>query len=155
VTSRERTEYLLETFIDARDVATKGDGIRGGGDHLPMMSELWRTGSYAKLETLMRDRMRSERPKQFRHVSWRYLEASDKVIEVRVQKRNRDIIPVLPSYTVARGKPAIIPGSTARIAVRQYRPEVRLEVVRRGVDWLTVELDKIGGAWLPQLLAAA
>lgn len=153
LTAQERTEYLLETYREAECVMGKGGGGDGSGLP-PMMSELWHSGSYRKLESLLRT-MRDTRPSQYWHVSARYLDAEDKVIEVKVTSRGREKRPILPPYTVTRGVPAFMPGNTARVAVRVYSKAVRLEKVRRGVDWLTSELDRQGGVWLPNLLLEA
>lgn len=143
-------EFLLETFNEAQQSALGArDGQGGGEGSLPLMSELWHHGSYARLEKLL-SQMKSERSSQYIHVRMRYLDAQDTVIEARVIRRSIKGAEVrLPPHTVARGQPAIKAGhGTARVAVRRWSPKVRLEKVRRGVDWLTVEMN--GNAFLPR-----
>ncbi len=154
MTERERVEYLLETFLDAREVMGKSESVgRGGEGHIPLMSELWNSGSYRKLEKLL-GQLKLERPTQYHHLSKRYFQAHDKVIEVKTTRQDGQVRPILPEFTALRGTPAIMPGGTARIAVRTYQRSVRLDQVKHAVDWLTSKLAASGGVWLPKLLAA-
>src|SRR5690242_2734553 len=139
----------------------RGEGIRSTGTHVPLMSGLWHgacpkncivrgtcNSPYAKLEALL-PILKAERPSQWWHLTQRYIACEDKVIEVGTIKTLKGREPKLPPYTKARGAPALKAGfPTARIAVRQWKPEVRLEKVRRAVEWLAGELDRQGGVWL-------
>jgi hypothetical protein len=98
--------------------------------------------------------MESEgRGKQYWHVTHRYINVTDKVIEVKVTRDKSGATPILPDYTVERGAPAVRVGEQlAKVPVRIYHPSVRLEVVRRGVRWIAGELAKVDGVWLPSEL---
>jgi hypothetical protein len=162
------THHLLETYCEAREVMGKGEG-RGDGDRVPLMSSLWHAScpknciargqcrsSYQKLEKLLA-RLKSEHPFWYWHVAQRYLNAIDRVIQVKVVRDKHGATPVIPAGVVERGAPAVRVGErTADVAVRIYDPSVNLDRVHQGVEWLAVELVKVDGVWLPsELLEAA
>jgi hypothetical protein len=117
------------------------------------MSKLWYDGSYKRLEELLRE-MRETRRNQWWHVYQRYIAAERRVIEVRYTRKNKAANPILPPHHALVDPNLVVIGSvgstTVPIAVYRWSPKVRMEKVRRGVDWLTCKMYNEGGAWLPR-----
>jgi hypothetical protein len=141
----ERVVVLLETLNEARD----GDGsiVQWGeqmGARMNVHGSLWHStcreakhdclkpgkrclSSYAELERVL-GVMRTERPSQFFHVTERYLRCSQIPKNVRTGTR------------VEHGK--AVPVYERRL-VTSWSPVVRLEKVRRGVEWLAGAMVRV------------
>jgi hypothetical protein len=145
MTKTERVIVLLETLNEARD----GDGSLGysgeqKGATMNVHGSLWHSAcreakhdclkpgkrclsSYAELERALAA-MRSERPSQFFHVTERYLRCSQIPKNIRTGTR------------VEQGK--AVPVYERRL-VTSWSPAVRLEKVRRGVEWLAGAMVRV------------
>lgn len=129
---------LLERYSELVDPMQSGNGGEGGwGLSMPRTY----TASVRELERLLR-LMQVERRSQWWHVSERYLRAQSALKDVPVKRKTKH-------------------GKTVTVVERQvvvtYSPAVRLEKVRRGVEWLAASWDerRVGEPMLPAELQVA
>lgn len=147
---------MLRTYRDAQEVLTVTEG---GGDGNPwLMPKAW-NASYRQLESLLK-RMAGERPKQHFHVRGRYLDSWRRQQELVFRRGRYEGLspfeavlkgfagpfdplfpPERPNDREARGTPV------GWCVVDCWRPEVRRQVVKDGVEWLAGEF--VGEPYLP------
>lgn len=129
---------LLERYGELVDPMQSGNGGEAGwGLRMPATY----TPSVRELERLLR-RMRGERPSQWWHVSERYIRAQSALKDVPVKRRTK------------HGKPVTV---VERQVVTTWHPGVRLEKVRKGVEWLADSWDarRVGEPMLPAAVMVA
>jgi hypothetical protein len=143
VTRIEILEELLRRYGEAQETMNKG-GV-GDGDAVTLMPLTWNE-SYRELERVLKV-MRTERRSQWFHVTERYLRCTERVAEVRVVRTKRGPELKLPPHSeLGAGAPEIA-GATARVRLVVWKPEVRMEKVRRGLEYVSAEFR--GEPFLP------
>lgn len=129
---------LLERYSELVDPMQSGNGGEAGwGLSMPRTY----TASVRELERLLKV-MQVERRSQWWHVSERYLRAQSALKDVQVRRKTK------------HGKTVTV---TERQVVVTWSPAVRLEKVRRGVEWLASSWDerRVGEPMLPAELQVA
>lgn len=112
---------LLERWDELVEPGAKL-GIAGDGDSPPRMPRTY-TPTVRELERLLH-RMRDERRSQWWHVTERYMRCRQSLKDVPVKRKGKN------------GKTALV---MERQLVTAYSASVRLEKVRRGIQWLADE----------------
>lgn len=154
---------MIRRFNEAREVMGH-TGIPGSGDKVPLMPDTW-TESYRELERILLC-LRAERPKQYWHLTQRYLKAQERQVELTF--RAGRYAGLLPNEAVLKGFAGSFdpiwpePGRdraakgapSGEAIVQRWDPNVRREVVRRAVA--TIDEWFPGSPYLPkEMLAAA
>jgi hypothetical protein len=136
-------EEMLRRYGEAQETMNKG-GV-GDGDAVTLMSLTWNE-SYRELERVLKA-MRPVRPSQWWHLTERFLRCQDRVAEVRVVRSKRGPELKLPPHSeLGAGAPEIA-GATARVRLVVWDPSVRMEKVRRGLEYVSSEFR--GEPFLP------
>jgi hypothetical protein len=131
---------LLRVYRDLEGGSSARGGSGGGRDSHLLYSDggPWDKTGCDALDTLLL-RLREERPIQWWHLTERYLRCDVRAQRVRSYKGR---IVKLGPYREALGHgvrpPDLLKGGEVLVVVETWRPEVRLEKVRRGVSWLAV-----------------
>lgn len=127
---------LLERFNELCDPMQSGNGE--GDTGLRLMPATY-SASVRELERLL-TRMREVRRSQWWHVTERYIRATSVLRDVQVKRKGKN------------GKTVTL---TERHVVAVYDRGVRLEKVRRGVEWLASEWSLPHEPMLPDAILAA
>ena len=124
---------LLRTLTEARiaySYESTGDGVR-------LMPSMYSEGSYAELESRLRDLRESRRRQLWWHISQRYRFGVERLIVCPVVRRRTGPEFCLPPHCeLVAGGPAI-GARAAYCRVYRWRAEVNLELVAQGVSVLT------------------
>jgi hypothetical protein len=128
-----RVVWLLRTFHDVRQ---GGYGADSTGAGVRMMPSDWGRYSYPELERCLIELRENGRRREWWHCTRRYRDGVRIVLEVRVRRTRLGAVPVLPrNCELAAG--AVWTGEKrARVVVRRWPEDVRLDVAEAGVRHL-------------------
>jgi hypothetical protein len=144
LTRVEIFEEMLRRYSEAQETMNKGG--MGDGSSVTLMPLTWNE-SYRELERVLK-LMREERPSQWWHLTERFLRCQDQVAEVRVFRTRKGPEFRLPAHCeLGAGAPQIA-GHTARVRLVVWSSSVRMEKVRRGLEYVSQQFR--GDPFLPQ-----
>ena len=124
---------MLKRYTEAQEEALTGSP--GDGSHVPLMPTTWNR-SYRELERCLK-LMRDARSKQYWHVCERYIRAEILTLTVPFSKAKKGPLPKLPPHTELVAGAKFSGEAMAAVRVRRWKPEVREEKVRNGIDYLS------------------
>lgn len=136
---------LLRTMRDLQGTSTSGTGQRDGGDRiLHNPGGQWEKTGCDTLDGLL-ERLRTERPSQWWHVTERYLRCDARARNITARKTHsgRLIIPEHPfgihSEAIGEGIRLVdsITANAMRVHVETWSPQVRNEKASRGIRYLS------------------
>src|SRR5574338_588921 len=124
---------MLKRYTEAQEPSIAGSITEGrrSGTRNPEMPPTW-TASYRELERCLKA-MRSERPKQYRHVQHRYIAPESRTEDVDVKKGK---LKIPPHCELAAGA-ANVGESKARVRLLSWPAWVKQVEVDKGVRYLS------------------
>ena len=121
---------MLKRYTEAQETGVS-TGIRGDGDSVPLMPTTW-NASYRELHRCLLV-MRDDRPKQYRHLSERYIKPSSRTLQLEFRKGK----PRLPPHCELAAGAAISGEKNARVRIREWPAWVKQVEVDKGVRYLS------------------
>ena len=128
----KRVVWLLRTYYDAREA---WDG-RADGEGVLLTPSDYRRGSYAELERCLAEMRDNGQRREWWHATRRYRDGTRAVLEVSVRRNRLGAVPVLPRNCELVGGAVFSGSKRARVLVRRWPDNVRVELAEAGVERL-------------------
>jgi hypothetical protein len=127
-----RVVWLLRTWYDVRE----GYGTESTGRGVRMMPGDWSLYSYPELERCLSELRDNGHRREWWHLTRRYRDAERVTLEVPVLRTRGGAVPLLPRNCELVGGAALSGSKRARVIVRRWPGNVRVELADAGVRLL-------------------